>query len=399
MADWGISSAGFYCPTYDEILAEKIASAEELFGSDVSTSALTPLGKFLRIEAKADARLYESIEAVYYAASPATAIGVSLDRLVSFAGIKRKTATAAIHILHVYSETENYEIAAGTEFRTSAGVVFRSLADAAASIEDTEGDDEEDETGTYYAEARVQCTTLGTGGNVSTINQLVIADVNISSISYAGCESEGEDTETDAELYARYLATVDGLGTNTAASVKAAVLSISGVQSCVVLSESTELELSADDAGYAVIVYTTSEDDATLLAIATAIFTNGAFGVPTVGTTSVVYTDTAGVAHTINFYLAETISAEVTVTYTKAATFPTDGEDLIAEGIEELFSELEISESFAVNALYEKIYSVGGVSAASVSVVAGGETYGSDGVIEAADNEIIILNNVTVTEA
>ena len=37
IADWGLSEKGFYCPTYDEVLASKIKSAKELFGENICT--------------------------------------------------------------------------------------------------------------------------------------------------------------------------------------------------------------------------------------------------------------------------------------------------------------------------------------------------------------------------
>ena len=397
MADnWGLTETGFYCPTYEEILAEKITDAQELFGDDISTSALTPLGKFLRIEAKADRRLYEECERVYYSFSPATSTGVSLDRAVSFAGITRQPATAAVHTIYVYTGVADYTIAQGTEFRTTAGVVFRSLEDAAATTKATESGVE---TGEYYAEVRVQCTELGTVGNVSNINSLVTADTNITGIAYTGCESEGTDTETDAELYERYKTIVDGLGTNTAVSIAAAVLKIAGVKDCVVLTKSEELGIEEDAANYAVIVYTTSTSEATLNSIAKAIFTHGAFGVPTLGTTTVAYEDEAGVEHSVNFYLAREKSIDIAITYKPLSSFPNDGEETIKDNINELIDSIGIGDDFVCSTMYEKIYSVGGIMAATITVTdEDGNTYYSDDTITAEDDEVIVCGSVAVSE-
>lgn len=399
---WGLTETGFYCPTYEEILAEKITDAEELFGDDISTSALTPLGKFLRIEAKAARKLYEEAERVYYSASPATATGVSLDRAVSFAGITRQSATAAVHILHVYGDLGTV-IAQGTMFRTTAGVTFRSLEEAVIDTADTEDDVE---TGEYYAEVRVQCTELGTVGNVASINSLVTADASITEIAYAGCESEGTDTETDAELYARYNTTISGLGTNTEASIIAAVLAVSGVTDCVLYTESEDLDLAETDNGYSAVVYTSSTSETTLNAIAEAIFTNSPFGVPVVVSdesgaqyASGTYTDSSGVEHTVKFYLAAESAVNISVKYTASSSFPSGGADTIKANIETLMSGLGIGDSFVCSTVYGAIYSVTGVISADLTIITADDTeYGAGDTITAKDYEVLV-GSVTVTEA
>ncbi len=34
---WGVTSSGFYCPTYSEIITEKAKTARKLFGDDIDT--------------------------------------------------------------------------------------------------------------------------------------------------------------------------------------------------------------------------------------------------------------------------------------------------------------------------------------------------------------------------
>ena len=102
IADWGLSEKGFYCPTYDEVLASKIKSAKELFGENICTDNNTALGKFIRLETAYDLKQFEEMEKIYYSISPVTATGVSLDRNVSFARMSRNTALAAVHKIRIY---------------------------------------------------------------------------------------------------------------------------------------------------------------------------------------------------------------------------------------------------------------------------------------------------------
>ena len=66
IADWGVTEKGFYCPTYDEVLAGKINSAKELFGENICTDNNTVLGKFIRLETEYDVKLLEEMEKIYY---------------------------------------------------------------------------------------------------------------------------------------------------------------------------------------------------------------------------------------------------------------------------------------------------------------------------------------------
>ena len=79
---------GYVRRSYDDILSDKIQRAKELFGEDIDTSDLTPLGKFIRINAYDQALAEEEIEAVYYARFPDTASGQNLDRLLVFGGTR-----------------------------------------------------------------------------------------------------------------------------------------------------------------------------------------------------------------------------------------------------------------------------------------------------------------------
>ena len=97
----GLTDNGFVRRTYDDILNAKIQRAKELFGEDIDTSDLTPLGKFIRINAYDQALAEEELEAVYYARFPNTASGQSLDRLLVFVGLTRNPAVSAVYSVKI----------------------------------------------------------------------------------------------------------------------------------------------------------------------------------------------------------------------------------------------------------------------------------------------------------
>ena len=54
-----INEKGYLRPTYDEILEDRIALAQELWGQEIDTSDASTLGKFIRLSVQDLADAYE----------------------------------------------------------------------------------------------------------------------------------------------------------------------------------------------------------------------------------------------------------------------------------------------------------------------------------------------------
>ena len=61
-----ITEQGYVRRTYQEILDDKIQRAKELFGEDIDTRDITPLGKYIRINAYDQAEVEETAEMLYF---------------------------------------------------------------------------------------------------------------------------------------------------------------------------------------------------------------------------------------------------------------------------------------------------------------------------------------------
>ncbi|WP_341666896.1 hypothetical protein [Alcaligenes sp. SDU_A2] len=94
MADYGVTPEGFVRPRLPEIRMEII---EELrknlrirgLSADIETRPDSVTGVLVDTFAEREAALWEMGEGVYYSMYPGSATGVSLDRAVSFSGVKR----------------------------------------------------------------------------------------------------------------------------------------------------------------------------------------------------------------------------------------------------------------------------------------------------------------------
>lgn len=201
-----LTTKGFERLSYNDILANKIAKAKELFGEDIDTSENTPLGKFIRINAYDLADAEEEAEYIYYSIFPNTARGVSLDRLCVFVGISRNPATAAKYKVTVTGESGK-TVPIGFVVGSTSGVTFYNIADT--KIIDGE------------CEITVYCTATGTDGNIepSLITQIINPVSYITSVLGTELIESGEDDETDYSLRKRFEEAREGTGACTETSI------------------------------------------------------------------------------------------------------------------------------------------------------------------------------------
>lgn len=376
-----LDEKGFHRPTFEQILSGKIKRAKELFGNDIDTSELTPLGKFLRLDAYDDAEIYETAEGVYYARFPNTARGVSLDRLLPFAGITRNTATRAEHEIKIIGQAD-FPVPNGSIFGTLEGVTFYLVNDVTL---DSSGSG----TGT------VACTAAGTVGNVplGTINELVNPIAGVNSIEHTDILKLGEDGETDIALRIRFQQAISGAGSTTMESIKGHIMRIDGVKSCSIVENSTD---STDSGGrpphsFEVFVYAPDELNEE---IAQAIFEKKPVGISTVGKTSCfVSVSTSGEMQEIRFSHMSEIVIHIKITVKKDGAFAGDSINNIKTALITHIQGLAGGQDVILSELYGKIFAVSGVrDVASLQL-------STDGASWSAGNVTLTAEQVATTNA
>ena len=368
--DWGVSDIGFYKPTYEEIVLEKEKQAKLLFGDDFDTSELTPQGKFIRLNAKDEARLYDQLEFTYYCINPGTATGVSLDRICKFVAIKRTPATYAVKILRVYGK-KDYIIQSGVLFKSENNIQFWSTSESTINKEELTQDD----AVMYYADVTVQCVSAGTVGNITDIVSTAAVDVNITQVTYLTTVAVGQEAESDSELRERFNNVVQGLGTNTTSAIKANVLRIPGVTNVDIIDNNTSEDIVIDDLtvyakSYAVIV--NSDDLSAGDEIAKAIFEKQPLGILQSGDELIVVKDDSGTEHNVRFTYVTTQEIEIAVGCNVTRDFPSTGADDIRRNITNYINGLEIGDKVVYSRLYDYIYNVAGVDDVTSLTLNGG---------------------------
>ena len=343
-----LTDKGFERRTYDEILSAKIEKARELFGDDIDTSELTPLGKFIRINAYDQALTEEEAEDIYYSMFPTTSTGQSLDRLCWQVGISRNAATAAEYAVRVEGEVGTV-VPVGFLVATESEMTFYSTSEQVIGEDGT-------------AVISVSCTQTGQIGNIypSDINKIVnpVADIK----SVIGIERTEDGVESDFALRKRHEQARDGLGSCNVTAIKSALMRVPTVESVGILENDTDEIDSEGRPPRSFECYIAGGDDYGLQ-IAETIFEKKPIGILTVGDITVTVTDDGGFEHDISFSHTEDVKIYVRISIETNVEFEGDNaKQEIKENIREHINSLGIGNPAIFSALFGHIHAVKGVT-------------------------------------
>jgi uncharacterized phage protein gp47/JayE len=351
-----LDDKGFHRPTYAELLKEQETRAKELFGDDIDTSETTALGKFIRLSVYDFAKVYEVAEKVYYARFPNYATGQSLDRLLPFANITRNPATAARHIIEFFG-TANKEIEVGTLVTTADNINFYTLKPV--TIED-------DGTGNGRVQVEVECTQLGTIGNVEVglIDRLVNPNAFIQSVTHISLVLIAKDTETDVALRKRLQDTLKGTGAGTYEALYGALTRLPYVDG-VVIAENETHEFDKDGrpphSFQCYIVAPESIDND----IAQTIFDKKPVGIKCLGEVEIDVNDKGGFPHTMRFSRAVEVPIELKI-QVKVNVFAAENVvEEIKTNLMNFVNGMKNGEDVILTKMYSYIHKVEGVEETS----------------------------------
>ena len=378
-----LTSKGFERLSYSDIVNKKIQKAKELFGEDIDTSELTPLGKFIRINAYDLAEAEEEAEYIYYSIFPNTARGVSLDRLCAFVGITRNPAAAAEHKVKV-TGTSGYIVPIGFLVGTVSGVNFYNITDT----EITEG----------QCEITVCCTQPGIAGNVDStdITQVVNPVAGISAVQGIELITQGSADENDYELRKRFEEAREGAGACTEAAIRAALMRVPTVTSAgVIVNDTTETD-SKGRPPFSFECFINGGENYHS-EIAETIYNKKPIGIKTFGSISETITDEGGYEHTINFSHTTKVSVKVSMKIRTDSTFEGDGgKTEITDNLRTYIDNLGVGESVVLSSLYGKIHAVSGVEEVTELKLAKDSGSFSAQNIDVNEWEIVNCESVTV---
>lgn len=382
----GITETGYYRSTYEDILSELTAKAQELFGEDIDVSELTPLGKLLNIMAYVRAKDHELAELIYYSRFPNTANGISLDRLCPFLGLTRNTAIPSRYTVTVTGE-EGTTIPVGFLVSTESDITFYTTEEKTIAAGET------------TCTITVECTTEGTIGNVAAkeINEIVNPEAGIDSVVGVSIVSAGEDEESDYELRKRIEIASEGSGSGNASSIRAALIRIPTVESAVVIVNDSNSTDSKGNEPHSIAVYVAGGENYSQ-EIAEAIFNTKPAGIQTNGTIIKTVTDNGGYTHQIKYNKMQTVNVTVAVSIVTTVDFETTGIETIKNNIKNYINSFGFGDDVIYSTLYGYIYAVKGVEKVTeLKLSTDGTTFTTND-IEISILECARCDTVTVAE-
>lgn len=283
MSEYGITPAGFVRKPFDLILLENQKKAKELFGDDINLSVYDPMGAYINYVAWKEHRNWELAEQVYYSLWLDSSTGVSLDRVVSFGGLKRISKQKAVVVIAFSGDINTY-IPINFQVETSQGIGFVTLSDGYIS-----------ESGNV--EIMCQCVLKGRVGSIpsNTIKSFPYIE-GLKSVSNPAPSYGGREIETDAEIKARYGDINNSTGSTLTAVINA-VKNITDVIECQGYENTKEVELSGLPPHSIHIIAMGGNEQA----IVEAIYSNKSAGIESYGSVSKTVHDVLGNPHIVSF--------------------------------------------------------------------------------------------------
>lgn len=308
-----LDERGFRRPTYEQLKEEMEAEAKSKFGDDINLKITSPLGIILHLFAWFLAKVWETVEKVYYNRFIGTASGISLDRALPYGMIKRFTEDWAKGEIQITGEP-NQTIEAGFQVATISDIFFETIDDCSLNANG-------------IGVVPIQCLEVGSIGNVNAgeITVVVNPNANVMSIVNATATTGGQDYEEDYDLTRRAQESTGVNGDSTTDAIVAAVRNIDTVRSANIKVNNKMIPVDGmPPKSFQVFTLGGNAQE-----IADTIFSKMAGGIEAYGSADVNVTDISNNVHAIGFTPATVVNVLMDVSIKVDNSFPTNGIELI----------------------------------------------------------------------
>jgi len=212
---------------------------------------------FIDLPADQISRFYNVLNVLSQKQSLASSSGQDLDLLASNFGIGRKTGSPASGFIVICTNnlSSDIPIPTGTTATSRNGLTYKTLGNYSLSVGDKgrlsananrlkKSLNLAGITANYALEVPVQCTRVGTPGNISSL-QIVSLDVNLNGLVVTNLSSfsGGQNREGDDGFRSRILSIFSGANIGTGSGYRNAVLSLNGIQDAIVVEPGSSLML------------------------------------------------------------------------------------------------------------------------------------------------------------
>lgn len=348
-----LNEFGFTRRTYNDLVESMENKTKELFGENARTTSNSVLGVLIRVFAWPLSLMYELLERVYLSSFINSSTGVSLDRLASNYSITRGPASAALVTLE-FTGQAGYVIEEGVQFATDNMIIFEMI-DVVTIDQYGQGSGQAVSVD-YSDRANVAAGTITVA--LEPVEELY-------SVNNPSAASGGSKAEDDKSLRDRIKASNTSNPGPPVNGIISAVLSVPGVRMAR-LVENNKMEVDEHGNPPKTIHIFSMGGDRQL--IGQAIFDSIASGIQTTGNESVIVSDIGGFLHTVYFDYATPVRIYAKIVLTTNDSFVQESVDEIKKLVENYVNTLEMGGVVRYSYFYPQIYSVGGVSVATVEI-------------------------------
>lgn len=292
-----VTATGISAPSFSDILSSLTASFQSIFGSDAYLQPDSQEGQWIAVIAAGINDQNQAAIALYNSFSPATAQGTGLSNLVKINGLLRHVPTNSTVVVTIVGVVGT-EIDNGVVMDTNSNlwnlpsVVIIPLA---GSID-------------------VLATAQQAGAIVAIANSVNVVQtptLGWQTANNANPATPGAPVETDAALRKRQSISTSLSALTPLQAIIGAVANIAGVQRSAIYENPTNAPDTNGLPAHSISVVAEGGDPT---AIATAIEQKKSPGTATLGSTTIVINDPAGVPVSINFYQLAIANVWVSVT-------------------------------------------------------------------------------------
>lgn len=404
--DIGVTPEGFVGKTLLDIKTEVEAAWRAEFGANADLDANTPDGQIVGIISDRLAELWELAQAVYSAQDPDKAGGQAQDAVAAITGTVRDPASNGTVALTAVGNDATFLLTGREVSVDVTGDRFATIADATLAPAGLWNTSTAYTAGTFVRTAATRvyyCITSGTSAGVGTGPSGTGTDITDGTahwrylgegLAYIQVEAQavetgpkiavaftantietpvsgwnqvtnltdavpGEDEESDDELRIKREAELAAAGAGTVPAIRAAVLRVDGVTSCVVFKNDLDVDDADGRPPHSVEAVVEGGDD---VDIAEAIFDNVSSGIEPFGTTTESVTDSQGLSWDVSFSRPDLLTIYVRVDVVKdPLVFPVDGSDQIKSAIAGDEVNMPIGKNVVASRVSSRVFDVPGV--------------------------------------
>ncbi len=309
---YGVTPTGFVYKPYTVIYNELSTAMKNAFGEDLDTSIDTPNGQLIGLIAAALASLWQQENAIYDAYNPNAATGVSLTNIGVITFTPRNNESKSV-VEVVITGTPNTFIPsaiAQISVDQNPSAAFKFLNDITIPVSGT---------------VTTQAEALNFGSVAAPANTLTQIDTPFAgwaSVNNPQAATLGRNTETDPQYRVRRNNSAALASQNTEDSLRAELLSLSGVIDAVVLVNQLNVTDSNGFLPHSIAaIVEGGEDDL----IAQKIYGRSTSSISTNGDITVNIANNAGILIPVNFYRNVQIDIYIRIEIIEYTGFPVDG--------------------------------------------------------------------------